>query len=55
MHHDIQDAKIQEFKVFQLLESFKKKLLMHHPSIKKSVPKSRTTQVNNMFDPEVAT
>ena len=47
MHHDIQKiisyhnfysffpiCKRKEFKLFQLLESFKKKVLMHRPSIK---------------------
>ena len=49
MHHDIQKVKVfsyhnfylffpicksKEFKLFQLLESFKKKVLMHRPSIK---------------------
>ena len=50
MHHDIQKnisyhnfylffpiCKRKEFKLFQLLESFKKNVLMHHPSIKKSL------------------
>ena len=50
MHHDIQKiisyhnfysffplCKREEFKLFQLLESFKKNVLMHHPSIKKSM------------------
>ena len=30
-------CKRKEFQFFQLLESFKKKVLMHHPSIKKSL------------------
>ena len=50
MHHDIQKiisyhnfylffpiCKWKEFKLFQLLESFKKNVLMHRPSIKKSL------------------
>ena len=50
MHHDIQKiisyhdfylffpiCKRKEFELFQLLESFKKNVLMHHPSIKKSL------------------
>ena len=50
MHHDIQKiisyhnfylffpiCKWKEFELFQLLESFKKNVLMHHPSIKKSM------------------
>ena len=50
MHHDIQKiisyhnfylffpiCKWKEFKLFQLLENFKKNVLMHRPSIKKSL------------------
>ena len=50
MHHDIQKntsyhnfylffpiCKRKEFKLFQLLENFKKNVPMHHPSIKKSL------------------
>ena len=50
IHHDIQKVfsyhtfylffpirKRKEFKLFQLLESFKKKVLMHRPYIKKSL------------------
>ena len=52
MHHDIQKiisyhnfylffriCKWKEFKLFQLLESFKKNVPMHHPSIKQSLGK----------------
>ena len=34
-------CKRKEFKLFQLLESFKKNVLMHHPSIKKSVSEQK--------------
>ena len=62
MHHDIQKiisyhnfylffpiCKRKEFKLFQLLESFKKKVLMHCPSIKKSVGYVRPIILNEKF------
>ena len=58
LHHDIQKiisynifylffpiCKWKEFKIFQLLEIFKKNVLMHRPSIKKSLAKRLTIYI----------